>query len=79
MKTPTLIASLLIATSTTVAAQHPTTLQIDGAVPQPMSLTTSDLAQMPRVKLTASAHDTGGEYEGVAVREVLTRAGVAAR
>jgi DMSO/TMAO reductase YedYZ molybdopterin-dependent catalytic subunit len=43
-----------------------------------VSFTVAELSKMPRTKLRASAHDETGEYEGVAVRELLTRAGVPA-
>jgi hypothetical protein len=58
--------------------QAPPTVKILGDVPKPVTLTTTELAAMPRTKVTASAHNQSGVYEGVAVRELLTRAGVKA-
>jgi DMSO/TMAO reductase YedYZ molybdopterin-dependent catalytic subunit len=52
------------------------TVKISGAVAHPLTLAASDLAALPRTTVQASAHDQTGTYEGVAVRELLTRAGV---
>jgi DMSO/TMAO reductase YedYZ molybdopterin-dependent catalytic subunit len=54
------------------------TVGIVGDVPKPLTLTASDLAAMPRVTVTTSAQNQGGAYEGVTMRELLSRAGVAA-
>ena len=53
-----------------------TSVRIGGAVARPMTLTADDLKDMPRQTATVSAHSQVGTYEGVAVRELLTRAGV---
>ena len=63
--------------SSTVLAQA-STVKILGDVPKPLTLTASDVASMPRMKITASAHNQTGTYEGVTMRELLTRAGVPA-
>lgn len=68
-----LFAVLLL--SGLVGAQAPV-VEVTGAVPHALTLTASDLAAMPRTTVTASAHDQTGTYEGVTVRELLTRAGV---
>lgn len=60
-----------------VAVQAPT-VAITGAVPHPLTVTAQDLLSMPRVTVKASAHDQTGTYQGVSVRELLTRAGVPA-
>ena len=73
----TLLVFTLIASATALDAQ-PGAVRIFGAVTDPVSFTVADLSKMPRTKLTASAHDQTGEYQGVAVRELLTRAGVPA-
>lgn len=51
-------------------------VQIVGAVKQPLTLTADDLAEMPRasVKTTASGKET--VYEGVWLHEILKKAGV---
>jgi len=68
---------LAIGLSLIVSAQE-AVVRINGAVPRALSLTEKDLAAMPRTVVKASAHDQEGSYEGVAIRELLTRAGVPA-
>src|SRR6266851_853249 len=60
------------------SVQAPATLRIFGAVPHPLTITAVELTAMSRVKVTASAHDQTGIYEGVTIREILTLAGVPA-
>src|SRR5580765_3086413 len=62
----------------TAAARQSGSVEITGAVAHPISLTAADLAAMPRRSVTASAHHLSGTWEGVEVRELLTRAGVPA-
>jgi DMSO/TMAO reductase YedYZ molybdopterin-dependent catalytic subunit len=59
------------------AAQAPTgvVLRVSGAVSQPLALSLQDLATMPRVKVTAKEHETTATYEGVALSEILQKAG----
>ncbi len=68
------IAALALAC--TALAQAPATLTVAGDLPMPLKLTLADLAAMPRqtVKLP---NPNGGDYtyEGVALFEVLKRAG----
>jgi DMSO/TMAO reductase YedYZ molybdopterin-dependent catalytic subunit len=69
---------LLIAAVTGFAAvgqEAPSAVQIGGAVKQPLTLTSDDLAKMPRasVKMTSNGLDT--TYEGVWLHEILKRAG----
>ncbi len=47
-------------------------------MPKPLTLSTADLAEMPRTSITASALKVTGTFEGVTIRELLTRAGVPA-
>jgi DMSO/TMAO reductase YedYZ molybdopterin-dependent catalytic subunit len=67
----------LMAPSFVVAQQAatPTTVKITG-VPKPLELTRADLLKMPRTTLKATSHDVTNVYEGVSMRELLTRAGV---
>jgi DMSO/TMAO reductase YedYZ molybdopterin-dependent catalytic subunit len=69
------LACLVWASSATL--QTPT-VRVYGDVAKPLTLTAADLLAMPRTKLTAAAHDQTGVFEGVTVRELLTRAGVPA-
>jgi len=59
------------------AVQLPTgvVLRVGGAVTQPLALSLQDLAAMPRTKLKAKEHDTEVTYEGVALLEILLKAG----
>ncbi len=50
-------------------------VHVRGAVTQPLALSLQDLAAMPRTKLTAKEHDQSVTYEGVALAEILQRAG----
>ena len=52
------------------------TIQVTGAIKQPLTLSADDLAKMPRasVKTTSSGMET--VYEGVWLHEVLKKAGV---
>ena len=69
------LACLVWASSATL--QTPT-VKVFGDVPKPLTLTAAELLAMPRTKLTAAAHEQTGVFEGVTVRELLTRAGVPA-
>ncbi len=52
------------------------TLIVNGDVSTPLTLKAEDLAKMPRETVSVSEQDgTKVEYEGVALREVLKRAG----
>jgi len=59
------------------AVQLPTgvVLRVSGAVSQPLTLSLQDLAAMPRTKVKAKEHDTEVTYEGVALTEILRKAG----
>ena len=58
-------------------AQEPTaTLQVTGAVKQPLTLSADDLAKMPRASVKTSGIEMETAYEGVWLHEVLKRAGV---
>lgn len=50
-------------------------VRVSGAVSQPLALSLQDLAAMPRTKITAKEHDTIATYEGVALAEILQKAG----
>jgi len=53
-------------------------LRVEGAVPSPLRLTHSDLLQLPRQIVLAKAHDgKDSRYEGVALIEILKKAGLA--
>jgi DMSO/TMAO reductase YedYZ molybdopterin-dependent catalytic subunit len=52
-------------------------LRVQGEIAAPLRLTIADLAQFPRQSVTAKAHNgKESRYEGVAVFEILKKAGV---
>ncbi len=59
-----------------MAQGAPSTVQVTGAVKQPLTLTTEDLAKMPRASVKTSNNGLETVYEGVWLYEVLKRAGV---
>jgi hypothetical protein len=63
-------------TSDTAVAEQ-AVVKVTG-VPHPLVLAREDLAKMPRQPLKVSAHGETGVYEGVSMREILSRAGVPA-
>lgn len=66
----TLLALLLPAQET------PATLEVSGAVKQPLTLSTADLAKMPRSSVTTTNNGMETVYEGVWLHEILKKAGV---
>jgi len=58
------------------AAGQASIVKVSGDVRNALTLTASDLAAMPRTTITAAAHDQTGRYEGVSIRDLLSRAGV---
>ncbi len=81
----TALGSLLpLVASTAQQAAHPVersataTIQISGDVPHPLTLSAADIQAMPRHTIRASEHgQPESSYEGVALSDVLARAGVA--
>src|SRR5690348_129169 len=73
--TRVLLVSATVLTSAVLFGQA-ATVRIDG--PHPLTVSAADLAAMPRTTVTASAHDHDATYEGVSIRELLTRVGVPA-
>src|SRR5262245_6100374 len=66
----------LLLTLGTLAAQEPAaTVQVTGAVKQPLTLTADDLANMPRASVKTTGNGMQTTYEGVWLHEVLQRAG----
>jgi len=67
----------LLAAWVTLCAQEPSpTVQVTGAVKQPLTLTPEELAKMPRASVTTVNNGMQTVYEGVWIHEVLKRAGV---
>jgi DMSO/TMAO reductase YedYZ molybdopterin-dependent catalytic subunit len=53
-------------------------IKVSGSIGHATTLTAADLTAMPQTSVTASAHDQKGTYTGVALRDILTKAGVPA-
>jgi DMSO/TMAO reductase YedYZ molybdopterin-dependent catalytic subunit len=70
-----LVPALLLA-SLLQAQDVPQSLQVSGDVKQPLTLTTDDLAKMPRASIHTTSNGMETVYEGVWVHEVLKKAGV---
>jgi DMSO/TMAO reductase YedYZ molybdopterin-dependent catalytic subunit len=69
-------AYVLAMLAAALAAQEATpTLQVTGAVQQPLTLTADDLAKMPRASVRTSNDGMEALYEGVWLHEVLKKAG----
>lgn len=68
---------LSAAITVTLTAQAPpeAKLRIAGDIPQPLTLTTDDLAKMPRTTIAWSERGPKVSYQGVLLYEVLKRAG----
>jgi DMSO/TMAO reductase YedYZ molybdopterin-dependent catalytic subunit len=68
--------SLVFAQTPPQQASGPVTLTISGDIDKPLTLKAEDLATMPREKVSIPDQDgTQVAYEGVSLRELLTRAG----
>jgi DMSO/TMAO reductase YedYZ molybdopterin-dependent catalytic subunit len=76
MYTRRLWLSALLAAGLLAAQEAQPSLQISGAVKQPLTLTADDLAKMPRASVRTTSNGMETVYEGVWLHEVLKRAGV---
>jgi hypothetical protein len=76
MHTRRLCLCLLLALGVLAAQDAPSSIQITGAVKEPLTLTADDLAKMPRASVKTTSNGMETVYEGVWLHEVLKRAGV---
>jgi DMSO/TMAO reductase YedYZ molybdopterin-dependent catalytic subunit len=76
MKTRRLLLIAALAAAAVVAQDAASTLQISGVVKQPLTLTSDDLAKMPRASVKTTSNGLETAYEGVWLHEILKRAGV---
>jgi DMSO/TMAO reductase YedYZ molybdopterin-dependent catalytic subunit len=76
MYTRRLLLCGLLAATLLSAQSAPPSIQVSGAVKQPLTLTADDLAKMPRAKVKTSHAGIETVYEGVWLHEVLKRAGI---
>ena len=72
----TYLAILLFVSSTALARQAAPSVAVTGAVKQPLTLTASDLAAMPRAMAVTDNNGIQTTYEGVWLADVLKKAGV---
>src|SRR6266481_7323894 len=66
----------LLAAGLLTAQEGQPTVQVAGAVKQPLTLSAGDLAKMPRASVRTMNNGVETIYEGVWLHEVLKRAGV---
>ena len=71
-----LLFAALLLSSAAIAQQATPSLSVTGAVKQPLTLTASDLAAMPRAKAVTDNNGIQTMYEGVWLSDVLKKAGV---
>ncbi len=76
MHTRRVLLTVLTVGVLAVAQEAPATIQVTGAVKQPLTLTADDLAKMPRATVKTSNNGLETTWEGVWLYEVLKRAGV---
>lgn len=70
-----LVAGILSA-GFVLAQESPSSIQVLGAVKQPLTLTADALAKMPRASVRTTNNGMETIYEGVPLHEVLKKAGV---
>src|SRR5215510_4699767 len=75
MYTRRLCLGLLLSAGILSAQEAVATVQVTGAVKQPLTLSADDLAKMPRASVTTASNGMQIRYEGVWLHEVLKRAG----
>ena len=73
----TILISVILAVALPAWSQQATSsISVTGAIAKPFTLTTADLAQMPRAMVTMSNGGIETRYEGVWMHEIMKRAGV---
>ena len=72
----TVLSLLSLITSIAIARQTAPSVAVTGDVKQPLMLTASDLATMPRAKAVTDNNGIQMTYEGVWLSDVLKKAGV---
>jgi DMSO/TMAO reductase YedYZ molybdopterin-dependent catalytic subunit len=70
-----LLFAALQAVAPAAAQAGPAVVHVTGAVTQPLALSLQDLAAMPRTMVKAQEHGNEATYEGVALTEILLKAG----
>src|SRR4051812_42258299 len=65
----------LLATGWIFAQDAPPSVEVTGAVKQPLTLSAADLAKMPRATVRTTSNGIETVYQGVWLHEVLKKAG----
>src|SRR3954453_12293505 len=65
----------LLATGWIFAQDAPPSVEVTGAVKQPLTLSAADLAKMPRATVRTTSNGIETVYEGVWLAEILKKAG----
>ena len=76
MFTRRFLAMTVLAALSALAQDNAATVEISGAVKQPLTLTADDLARMPRATVKTTNNGMETTWEGVWLHEILKRAGV---
>jgi DMSO/TMAO reductase YedYZ molybdopterin-dependent catalytic subunit len=72
----TIVGALLLGVGSAIAAQQtPPSVTVTGAVTEPLTLTSAELAAMPRASVTTTSDVVATMYEGVWLADVLKKAG----
>lgn len=77
MRCLSIFLALLFALALHTGVERCQQLTIQDAAGKSTLLTRTDLEALPRVKITTSTSGTSAEFEGVAIKDVLQKAGVA--
>src|SRR5258708_2239009 len=76
MYTRRVLFGLLLCAGALAAQESASSLEVTGAVKEPLELTADDLAKMPRAAVKSTNNGMETTYEGVWLHQVLKRAGV---
>jgi hypothetical protein len=69
-----LLSAIITINVYAVSAQPSASVRINGS--RTVVLSASDFAAMPRTTVTATAHERQATYEGISIRQLLSRVGV---
>lgn len=72
---PSFLATSFAFAALLAAQDSPASIELTGAVKQPLTLTSAELAKMPRATVRTRSDGVEVVYEGVWLHEVLKRAG----
>jgi hypothetical protein len=70
------VAAFVLCATALACGQSAPSIAVTGAVPQPLTLTAADLANMPRASVTTKNNGIETVYEGVWLSDVLKKAGM---